>query len=108
MPGYDVEIIAEESDEPLIMDPEDVYTPNTDFTFGDKSDIPNEPSMEVQKQASWTNIQAGEALLTIAEKDLNQYTNLPCDYIILVDCSATMETVDPGTAKADMNWQMMQ
>lgn len=100
MPGYDVEIIAEESDEPLIMDPEDVYTPNTDFTFGDKSDIPNEPSMEVQKQASWTNIQAGEALLTIAEKDLNQYTNLPCDYIILVDCSATMETVDPGTSKS--------
>lgn len=100
MPGYDVEIICEETVPPLHMNPADVYTPNTDVPLHQQSRIANEPSMEVQKSASWTNIQAGEAMVTIEEYDLNQYTNVPCDYIIMVDCSATMETIDPGASKS--------
>lgn len=99
MPDYDVEIVCEEALPPLVMDPSDVYTPDTEFTYEEKSKIPNEPSMEVKKIASWTNIQAGEAQVTIGEYDLNQYTNLPCDYIILVDCSDTMSIRDGGSSR---------
>ena len=99
MPDYDIELICEKSEPPLTIDPNDVYTPNTNYTFNEKSNIPNEPDMQVIKAADWTNIQAGEAQVTISEKDLNQYTNLPCDYIIMVDCSQTMDSKDNGSRK---------
>lgn len=99
MPDFDVELFCEQAVPPILVDPEDIYTPSMEFVYGERSAIPDEPDMQVYKTADWINIQAGEAQVTIAEKALDQYTNLPCDYVIMVDCSRTMSRKDQGSKK---------
>ncbi|MGN8801305.1 SpaA isopeptide-forming pilin-related protein [Candidatus Merdisoma sp. HCP28S3_D10] len=54
----------------------------------------NEPDMELEKSVRWTDIEDGYAELTITEKDTSDYSNLPADYIIILDRTRTMSLSD--------------
>lgn len=54
----------------------------------------NEPDIELGKSARWTDIEDGYAELTITEKDTSDYSNIPTDYIIILDRTRTMSLND--------------
>ena len=54
----------------------------------------NEPDIELEKSARWTNIEDGYAELTIREKDTSDYSNIPADYILILDRTRTMSLSD--------------
>lgn len=49
-----------------------------------------EPDVKVTKEANWTDIEEGYAELTIREIDTSEATNLPVDYIFILDRTRTM------------------
>jgi len=75
---------------------EDVNIPSFDPGWGTTSTIEDEPEVKLNKSAAWTNIEQGLAQLNISTMDLGNVYSWPCDYIILVDCSATMRNTDAG------------
>lgn len=96
MPDADVEVrIYElESQEQGELSGEDSSIPG-DFQ-GNQSHTrkDNEPDIELEKSARWTNIEDGYAELTITEKDTSDYSNIPTDYIIILDRTRTMALSD--------------
>lgn len=57
-----------------------------------------EPDVELSKSARWTDIEDGYAELTITEKDTSDYSNIPVDYIIILDRTRTMSL-------SNMTWE---
>ena len=93
MPASNVKItFYKDSEEKAPM--EDVKDPTFDTGWTNQSTVKDEPEVKVKKSAAWTNIENGEALLNISTMDLGNVQKWPCDYIILVDCSATMRKTD--------------
>ena len=96
MPAADVEVRIHE-----------VKSQNQEELSGEDSSIPgdfqgnqaltkkeNEPDIELEKYARWTDIEDGYGELTITERDTSDYSNIPADYIIILDRTRTMSLSD--------------
>lgn len=92
MPDADVEVVISERESQDMGDLSSEDGSITGDWQGNSSSTKkeNEPDVELSKSARWTNIEDGYAELTITEKDTSAYSNLPVDYIIILDRTRTM------------------
>ncbi len=92
MPDADVEILLyerESMDQGNLSADDSSITGNWQgSTSSTKKD--HEPDVELGKSARWTDIEDGFAELIITEKDTSDYSNIPVDYIIILDRTRTM------------------
>ncbi|MCI8597924.1 MAG: hypothetical protein HFJ10_05720, partial [Lachnospiraceae bacterium] len=92
MPDADVEILLyerESMDQGNLSADDSSITGNWQgSTSSTKKD--HEPDVELGKSARWTDIEDGFAELIITEKDTSDYSNIPVDYMIILDRTRTM------------------
>ncbi len=92
MPGADVSVVLSERESQNLGD----LSAEDDSIAGDwqgsssSTEKEYEPDVELSKSARWTDIEDGYAELTITEKDTSDYSNIPVDYIIILDRTRTM------------------
>lgn len=92
MPAADVEVVLSEREGQNLGD----LSAADDSIAGDwqgntsSTKKEQEPDVELSKSARWTDIEDGYAELTITEKDTSDYSNIPVDYIIILDRTRTM------------------
>lgn len=92
MPAADVEVVLSEREGQNLGD----LSAADDNIAGDwqgntsSTKKEHEPDVELSKSARWTDIEDGYAELTITEKDTSDYSNIPVDYIIILDRTRTM------------------
>lgn len=92
MPAADVEVVLSEREGQNLGD----LSAADDSIAGDwqgnssSTNKEHEPDVELSKSARWTDIEDGYAELTITEKDTSDYSNIPVDYIIILDRTRTM------------------
>lgn len=92
MPAADVKVVLSERESQNLGD----LSAADDSIAGDwqgnssSTKKEQEPDVELSKSARWTDIEDGYAELTITEKDTSDYSNIPVDYIIILDRTRTM------------------
>ena len=59
----------------------------SEYNFSGTSISTSEPGVKIEKSAAWTNIEEGEATITITEQDTAHEVYSPIDYIIVMDRS---------------------
>ena len=71
-----------------------------------RSAAAGEPEAETGKSARWTDIELGLAEIVLTERDTAAYSNVGCDYILVLDRTRTMalnDTSFQGGASQDVN-----
>ena len=100
MPAADVEVVLSEREDQNLGD----LSADDSSIAGDwqgntsSTEKEYEPDVELSKSARWTDIEDGYAELTITEKDTSDYSNIPVDYIIILDRTRTMSL-------SNMTWE---
>ncbi len=92
MPAADVEVVLSEREDQNLGDLSADDSSIAGDWQGNSSSTKKEyePDVELSKSARWTDIEDGYAELTITEKDTSDYSNIPVDYIIILDRTRTM------------------
>ena len=100
MPAADVEVVLSEREDQDLGDLSEEDSSITGDWQGNTSSTKKEyePDVELSKSARWTDIEDGYAELTITEKDTSDYSNIPVDYIIILDRTRTMSL-------SNMTWE---
>ena len=100
MPAADVEVVLSEREDQDLGDLSEEDSSITGDWQGNTSSTEKEyePDVELSKSARWTDIEDGYAELTITEKDTSDYSNIPVDYIIILDRTRTMSL-------SNMTWE---
>ena len=100
MPAADVEVVLSEREDQNLGDLSADDSSITGDWQGNTSSTEKEyePDVELSKSARWTDIEDGYAELTITEKDTSDYSNIPVDYIIILDRTRTMSL-------SNMTWE---
>ena len=100
MPAADVKVVLSEREDQDLGDLSEEDSSITGDWQGNTSSTEKEyePDVELSKSARWTDIEDGYAELTITEKDTSDYSNMPVDYIIILDRTRTMSL-------SNMTWE---
>lgn len=100
MPAADVKVVLSEREDQDLGDLSEEDSSITGDWQGNTSSTEKEyePDVELSKSARWTDIEDGYAELTITEKDTSDYSNIPVDYIIILDRTRTMSL-------SNMTWE---
>lgn len=94
MPDADVTVTLYQKEGGSVVDP-DLDDGSTDISGNVDENIAalgsgTEPTVALGKSAVWTDIENGLADLTITEKDTDKQTNIPTNYLIVLDKTRTM------------------
>lgn len=94
MPDDDVTVTLYEKEGTSVVDP-DLDDGSTNISGEVDEEVAalgsgTEPTVALSKSAVWTDIENGLADLTITEQDTDKQTNIPTNYIIVLDKTRTM------------------